>query len=109
MEHDRNATETKRGSNANRVKTTSDPAERIEQLLLIGGLGATSIRAQLIEEGIATRVSLATVEREIEAIYGRWHATAVTGVTDAALRHLPATATSTSAPWLWPTVPSRQG
>lgn len=33
-------------------------------------------------------MSLATVEREIEAVHSRWHATAITGVTDAALRHL---------------------
>ena len=33
-------------------------------------------------------MSLATVEREIEEIHRRWHASAVTGVTDAALCHL---------------------
>lgn len=63
-------------------------AERIEQLLLIGGFDAPSIRAKLLEEGIATRVSLATVEREIGTIYSRWQATAVTSVTDATLRSL---------------------
>ncbi len=61
-------------------------AERIEQLLLIGGLDAPIIRAKLIEEGIATRVSLATVEREIGTIRARWQATAKAGMADAGTR-----------------------
>ena len=63
-------------------------AERVEQLLLVGGLSPAGIRARLIEEGIVTRVSLATVERDIEAVLTRWHSKAVVSVTDAALRHL---------------------
>ena len=63
-------------------------AERVEQLLLVGGLSPTGIRARLIEEGIVTRVSLATVERDIEAVLTRWRSKAVVSVTDAALRHL---------------------
>ena len=60
----------------------------MEQLLLVGGLSPAGIRARLIEEGIVTRVSLATVERDIEAVLTRWRSKAVVSVTDAALRHL---------------------
>ena len=63
-------------------------AERVEQLLLVGSLSPPGIRARLIEEGIVTRVSLATVERDIEAVRTRWRSEAVVSVTDAALRHL---------------------
>ena len=60
----------------------------MEQLLLVGGLSPAGIRARLIKEGIVTRVSLATVERDIKAMMTRWRSKAVVSVTDAALRHL---------------------
>lgn len=63
-------------------------AERVEQLLLVGGLAPAGIRAQLIEEGTVTRVSLATIERDIEAVLTRWRSKAVVSVTDTTLRHL---------------------
>ena len=88
MKHDHDSTEIVENPAPIEPERLPTRAERIEQLLLIGGFDAPTIRAKLLEEGIATRVSLATVEREIETIYSRWQATAVTGVTDATLRHL---------------------
>ncbi len=63
-------------------------AERIEELMLVGSLDAAGIRAKLLEEGLASRVSLAAVEREMAQVRERWHAAAVTRVGEAVPRQL---------------------
>ena len=63
-------------------------AERIEELMLVGSLDAAGIRAKLLEEGLATRITLAAVERDMAQIRERWHAAAVTHVGEAVPRHM---------------------